>query len=49
VSLRLKSASFVPRPFKRLEILYKVEEDKRIDYSVQLADLALGKVTLVGL
>ena len=47
-SLRFKTVSFIPQAFKKLEALYATEEKKRIDFSVQYGDLALGMVTLVG-
>ena len=47
-SLRFKTVSFIPHGFKKLEALYATEEKKRIDFSVQYKDLALGTVTLVG-
>ena len=47
-SLRLKSVSFIPSAFEKLEALYSKEQDKRVDFSCQFEDLAQGKITLIG-
>jgi CheY-like chemotaxis protein len=47
-NLRLKNISFIPNTFDKLERFFEVSDQKRIDFSCQLDDLAQGKVTLVG-
>ncbi|MBU2896590.1 MULTISPECIES: response regulator [Vibrio] len=47
-SLRLKSVSFIPSAFDKLQALYSKEKDKRVDFSCQLEDMAQGKITLIG-
>lgn len=48
-SLKLKSTNIFHHHFDKLEMLYNVEINKRIDFSCQVGNLAQGKVTMVGM
>ncbi|MCK6265529.1 response regulator [Vibrio sp. ZSDE26] len=47
-SLRLKSVSLLPHTFEKLEKLYAKGPEERVDFSCQIGESELGKVTLVG-
>jgi len=47
-SLRLKSVSFIPKAFEKLQLLYEKDAETRVDFSCQVSDMAQGKITLVG-
>lgn len=47
-SMRLRNANFIAKPFNKLTALYDIQPTKRIDFSCQRPDMALGVVTIVG-
>ncbi|MEZ9232823.1 response regulator [Vibrio amylolyticus] len=47
-SLRLKSVSLLPHSFEKLEKLFAKGPEERVDFSCQIGESELGKVTLVG-
>lgn len=47
-SLKLKAVNVFYRSFKKLESLYDRDQSRRIDFSIQLGNMAQGTVTIVG-
>ena len=47
-NLRLKSVSFIPEAFEKLQSMYKKDVGNRIDFACQVKPMAQGKVTVVG-
>lgn len=47
-TMRLRNINFITKPFSKLTALYDIQPTKRLDFSCQQPNTALGIVTIVG-